>query len=625
MSPSTINVGPGVIVHIDDCAYCIRKWVNSSTLLARNLVTMADEEIELSRVTSSNSKSSELSLDLLTISDEKWDEALEKYQAIKHLVGKPDRNRAEIGALAEELFVSTATLYRWLNKIETYGSVTCLLRKVRKDKGVKALDPHIEKVVEEAIASEFLTNQNLSPSQLMIRIASVCRKRGLKSPSKGAVLQRIDEIFPAERERKRRGRNAALPFTPIRGSLPGVDHVHAVWQIDHTMVDIELVDSVKRLPIGRPWITVAIDTFSRTIVGWYISFDPPGAVATGICIATAILPKTELLINLGVTYEWPCMGKPRAILADNAKEFRGDMLKMASHEHGFNMKFRKVKKPNYGAHMERLLGTLMREVHALSGTTFSNVKQKGEYDSAGKAVMTLDEFELWLANLILGSYHQRHHSELGCAPIKKYNDGIFGDGDTPGIGLIPIAANPEKLRIDFLPFDMRTIQQDGVVWDHIKYHDPVLDKWIGALDPESRKKTRKFIFRRDPRNISTLIFWDPDVRLYYQIPYRDISRPAISLWELKRVQTYLAAQGKADIDEDTIFAARDEMLRIEASAKSETKRVRRENERKARHERLVPSNKIQTQKLEEPPQPDSAPSKLFDLSAVKPYDEIEPA
>lgn len=36
--------------------------------------------------------------------------------------------------------------------------------------------------------------------------------------------------------------------------------------------------------------------------------------------------------------------------------------------------WRPVAKPRYGAHIERLLGTLNEEIHGLAGTTFSNPK-----------------------------------------------------------------------------------------------------------------------------------------------------------------------------------------------------------------------------------------------------------
>lgn len=231
----------------------------------------------------------------------------------------------------------------------------------------------------------------------------------------------------------------------------------------------------------------------------------------------------------------------------------------------------------------------MREIHSLAGTTFSNPQEKGEYDADAHASMTLDAFEAWLANLILGEYHNRSHSELKCAPIRKYNDGIFGDDETPGIGILPIAADPEKLRIDFLPMEERTIQPDGVTLDWIKYYSPVLDRWVGACDPESRKRSRKFIFRRDPRNISFLYFWDADQRQYYTIHYRNTSRPAISLWELRAIQRFLADRGRDEIDEDRIFLALNEMRRIEEESKNDTRQMRRDRERRRKHREQAPT------------------------------------
>jgi putative transposase len=601
---------------------CVKRWETTTSVLAREVATLLDRVVPLAEITQSmaNDQTGD-QIDLTAVCEEDWDAAVERYQAINPLVESPGRTLARVTEVADALAVSAATVYRWLARVSRYGTVSCLLRKQRSDKGSKRLAEPVEAIVSTVIAGEYLTDQRRSPTAALREIERLCRQRKLIAPSKGTLLRRIDEILPEEKVRKRHGRNASLDVRATRGTLPGVDHVHAIWQIDHTKVDIMLVDEKDRIPIGRPWITVAIDVFTRMVVGWYISFDPPGTLATGICIATAILPKDTPLARLGADYPWPCQGKPRLIHTDNAKEFRGETLRNACQEHGINMSFRKLKKPNYGAHIERLLGTLLKEIHSLEGTTFSNPQERGEYKSEERATMTLDEFELWLANLILRVYHQRKHSELGCAPIKKYQEGLLGDGSVPGIGVLPIAADPEKLRMDLLPMEERTIQPYGVVLDHIQYHAPVLDKWIGALDPKTRKKARKFVFRRDPRNISQLYFWDPDARQYYQIPYRDIRRPAISLWELKRIQGYLNDRGKADIDEEMIFNAFDEMKKIEETSKTLTRAQRMNQERRRRHGRAVPSPAPSTAEEARP----LPTGKTFDPSAIKPFDEIEQA
>ena len=55
--------------------------------------------------------------------------------------------------------------------------------------------------------------------------------------------------------------------------------------------------------------------------------------------------------------------------ADNAKEFRGTMLRKAYQEYGIHLHWRPVRRPHFGGHIERLLGTLNHEIHNLPGST----------------------------------------------------------------------------------------------------------------------------------------------------------------------------------------------------------------------------------------------------------------
>lgn len=86
---------------------------------------------------------------------------------------------------------------------------------------------------------------------------------------------------------------------------------------------------------------------------------------------------------------------------DNAKEFRGNMLQRACLEYGIDIEWRPVARPNFGGHIERLLGTFAKEIHSLPGTTFSNTRKRDDYDSEGKAVFTLTEFEEWLVTFVV--------------------------------------------------------------------------------------------------------------------------------------------------------------------------------------------------------------------------------
>jgi putative transposase len=70
-----------------------------------------------------------------------------------------------------------------------------------------------------------------------------------------------------------------------------VDGALEVVQIDHSPVDVIVVDEVHRLPIGRPWPTLAIDVATRVVVGFYVSLEAPSSTSVALCLTQAVLPK----------------------------------------------------------------------------------------------------------------------------------------------------------------------------------------------------------------------------------------------------------------------------------------------------------------------------------------------
>lgn len=610
-------VRPGAIIQVDSERLCVRAFESADAVRARNVMTGVERLVRLSEISASSAKPDSRA-DIAAIPEEEWNTAYEQYQIIKPLLDRKQLRVAAIKQVAEERGISVATLYRWLEAFKSSGSIASLLRKRRKDAGNKRLSDEVETLIKRVVTEEYLTDQKKRPAKAYRTLMSACAKAGVKAPSYLSFLRRLDEILPEERAKARNERRKASRLEPISGALPWIDTPMGMLQIDHTQVDIELVDEVYRIAIGKPWLTVAICVHSRLVAGWYVSLDPPGSLAVGMCISRAVLSKDKFLAELNVSYPWPCQGIPGVVHMDNAREFRGNALKLACQNHGFDLQFRPVKKPKYGAHIERLLGTLMREVHTLPGTTFSNPRDKEDYDSSAKAAMTLAEFEQWLAHNILGHYHQQVHSALRCSPLKRYMDGIVGSDDKPGIGALTVSTDPERLWIDFLPYVERTIQAYGVEIDNIIYQDPALHRWIGAKDPSSRRRTGKFIFRRDPRDISYVLFYDPELMQYFRIPYRDSSHPPISLWELKAAQRFLREQGRKAVDEESIFAALEEMRRIEKESVEKTRTHARNAERRRRHQEIR-ERKAVAEALAPKPEEDH-----FDASDITPFEEIRP-
>src|SRR5271166_5915972 len=86
-------------------------------------------------------------------------------------------------------------------------------------------------------------------------------------------------------------RQASRRLRPAAGAMPAPERPLAVVQIDHTKVDLIVVDEHRREPIGRPYLTIAIDVFSRCIVGMVVTLEAPSATSVGLCLAHMVTEK----------------------------------------------------------------------------------------------------------------------------------------------------------------------------------------------------------------------------------------------------------------------------------------------------------------------------------------------
>jgi putative transposase len=289
-------------------------------------------------------------------------------------------------------------------------------------------------------------------------------------------------------------------------------------------------------------------------------------------VAHAVLPKTQLLSKWKIEGDWP-HGLMSRLHLDNAKEFRSEALRRGCEQYGIAIDYRPVRTPHYGGHIERLIGTMMGKVHLLPGTTFSDVRVKGDMDPEKTAAMTVDELEHWLAHAVTGVYHRSLHRTLGTTPLVAWERGILGDANTPGRGEPVTVPDARRLLIDFLPIERRLIRRDGVSLHAIHYWSDVLRTWIG--------EQQKMIVRYDPRDLSRIYLLAPDGH-YYDLNYRDLRRPPITLWEHRLALKRLREEGRTTVDESAIFRTIAAMRAIADEAVASSKTARRQRERRLR-------------------------------------------
>jgi putative transposase len=618
-----MRIAPGTWVTIQGRRCCIREVLDLETVVVQDAETGETRHTKI-KVLQPAGSTPETPIEtavaaLADIEDKDWQRAHARFAIIQPLLDDPDCTRDKVHARAASVGRHPATLYRWLQYSRHNGQLSTLApAKPGVCRGHSRLDPEVETLLAATIDEFYLHGQKRSAQHTYHEVARRCRNAGLQRPHPNTVRNRIKALSDKEKVRRREGGKAMREkYAPMPGAFPGADWPLAVVQIDHTPVDLMLVDDMHRRPVGRPWVTLAIDVFSRMVTGFSVSFDPPGALAVGLCLAHAILPKDIWLARQDIATPWPVWGVMDTVHADNAKEFRGSMLRKACEEYGINLHWRPVGRPHFGGHIERLLGTLNHEIHTLPGSTFSNPVARGHYDSEQHAALTLSEFERWLAILIVEVSHQRRHRELGITPLQKYEEGIFGTDERPGRGVPERLLDETQLRLNFMAYTERTVQPHGIVIDEIQYYDDVLKPWINSLDPRETtgKRKRKFIVRRDPRDISRVYFYDPELKQYFEIPYRNTAHPPISVWELREVRRKLKDEGCQSVNEDLIFDAYNRLRVLEAAAVHATKKARREAQRRRGHGPV------------ERPRPAPVPSvpdhQLARAEDIQPFEEIE--
>ena len=559
--------------------YEILNPIDLETVLGKNLKTDDIAKLPIRELSNLDAEIVQDKTPLESYSEKDWKEAQRRFEVIKPLL-TADRTKKQVVNRAEEFKESYITLYRWIKRYLSTGTTSSLVPsfKERGGKGKTRLDEESEKIIKSYIDNEYLTKQKLPASKVIENIKIYFKQTGKIAPSDNTIRNRIKAENPARIFRLRRGKSEFLSKShPVQKSF-NADFPLEIVQIDHTPLDIIVVDEIMRKPIGRPYITIAFDIFSRMVYGFYVTLQAPSFFSVGQALYMGIMPKNNYLESLGVEGNWNIYGIPKSmtIHLDNASEFRGEALRRFCQEFNIGIDFRPRGAPYYGGHIERIVKTMNMRIHTLSGTTFSNPKERGEYDSEAKAVFTLKELEKWIAEFIVNVYHKSIHSEIGITPEKKYETGILGDEKTAGTGLPDMIdrEESERIRISLLPFTERTIQKDGISFENIKYYHDVLRKYI-RIEDNNGKKRKTFVVRFDQRDISKIYFYEPELKIYFPIPYRNMGNPCVSIWDIREAKRYLKKEGLKDYDENRLFQALKKLKQIEAESFEKTKTVRR--------------------------------------------------
>jgi putative transposase len=247
-------------------------------ILNENEILLTDPSSKSSRIVSIDSvqlaEKGDSSIPLPEgISKEKKEEAEEKLKYVSQLLNGR-RKPEDYQRIAESAGVHIATIYEWRKKYLREGLTGLISNKGKARKGAKLLEAETEEVIAASINTVYLTKNQVSIPVVYEEVVTKCHELGIKPPHINTLRSRISEISEYEKTKHRIGlEEAENQFTELKGSLKS-DIRHEIVQVDHTLLNIILVDDETRQPIGRAWITLVFDVATRIVLGFYISLDP---------------------------------------------------------------------------------------------------------------------------------------------------------------------------------------------------------------------------------------------------------------------------------------------------------------------------------------------------------------
>jgi putative transposase len=331
----------------------------------------------------------------------------------------------------------------------------------------------------------------------------------LPVPTIKSVRRYIARVDAYTADCTRKGRRAAdHAYRPVL-SCPATTRHNEVWEIDHTTVNVIVVDGLETLlPIGRPTITAVIDRHTRAVPGTSIGFDPPGTMPVMQCLRHAILPKKELLAGTADVSSVPFMGLPGTIVPDQGREFKGMAFVQGCLSLGIDVQYAPVLKAWYKGKIERFFRTLATDVfHRVPGTTFASwFERNKEAIPESVAVVTLQELTMHVDRYLADIYHRRRHRGLNLSPLEAWNESVR-------LHPMPVPPDREKVLAALSLAGYRVPQRYGIQFEGLFYNSADVARYrIRAGMPKAVR------ISVDADDLTSIRFLDPETNAFVTVP-----------------------------------------------------------------------------------------------------------
>ncbi len=430
---------------------------------------------------------------LLRASEQERKEALRRYRIIEPFLSG---NSSIKPARTQRRWIAR---YLKAQKIFSRGFIGLLPK--HRDKGWRreGIEEEVRLLMEQHIQEHYETIRQESIRHAYGLFKKLCQEKGYRSPSYERYRQAVRNRPLVEQIKKRQGERAAYQEEPFYWFLerietpPHGDRPFEICHLDHTEADVELLSDImlslgldpsvlkERANLGKAWVTVLIDAYSRRILAVYMSFDSPSYRSDMMVLRICVQRYGRL---------------PQIIVVDNGADFNSTYFEVLLAYFDITKKQRPAAKPRNGTVIESFFGVADKEFwHNLMGNTqiMKNVRQVTKrVNPKNHAVWTLAKLYAYFCEYCYEIYDTCPHPALRMSPREAFEIGIARGGSRDHLF---ISEKEFKLLALPSPTDQegkRKVTQQGVKINYLYY-------WHSSL---SRIRNTKVEVKYEPFDIS---------------------------------------------------------------------------------------------------------------------------
>lgn len=311
----------------------------------------------------------------------------------------------------------TSTIQRWWKCYEQHGfeANTLISRNAIRQRSCR-IDAESVAFVEQQIDEKYAISTRPSKAGAYRDYESAVILQNRMRTEKGLPLlqaiasrtfyARIDARPQKELLVAREGHEAARRhFHMIRGHLPS-EHALDVVEIDHTPMNLFVIDDRAFLPLGRPWLTAIKDRYSGVLLGFYVSFQATGLESIFGAIKHS-LSSHHRAYELWPDLEnpWPAFGRGHYYASDRGADFLSPRYRSAIVSLGAMYEHCERRTPWLKGGIERFFLTLEQTFfEVMPGRTFSSLSVRGDYKPEKDAVVRFSTL-VYLLHKWAADYH----------------------------------------------------------------------------------------------------------------------------------------------------------------------------------------------------------------------------